>query len=76
MEIVNKEKFNSDFELYKNRLSQKLDENTVNLMLHAYCMGYCDTVNHVQEHTETLYLINPVLDKITELSKLVNHNFE
>lgn len=69
------EKFNKDFEFYKKNLSKKLDERTVTLMLHAYCMGYCELSNHLNEEFETMIMINPVLDKITELGPKIKQYF-
>ena len=73
---MKKEKFKKDFEYYKAKLQSKLDNDTVNLMLLAYCMGYCDMVNHVNEDVDGMYLVDPVLDKISELSPLVKHRFD
>jgi len=68
-------KFEKDLKDYKEKLSKKLDENTVNLMLHSFCMGYCQLSNELNEEIEAYIDLNPVFEKITELSKKVNHNF-
>ena len=59
-------KFNDDFNYYKSNLSKSFDEKTVNLMLHAYCIGYCEMSNHYFEEFDEAIDINPVLDKINE----------
>lgn len=66
--------FESNFQYYKGNLSKSLNENTVNLMLHAYCMAYCDLSSIVG--TEFHIDIDPVLEKITELSPLIADNFD
>lgn len=73
---MNKNKFNQDFEEYKRRLSSKLDEKTVNLMLHAFCMGYCQLSTELNEEFDSYIDLNPVFDKINELSILIKEFFE
>lgn len=72
---MNTIKFNSDYELYKNSLSIKIDTDTVNLMLHAYCMGYIELTNHLSEEFDSIINIDPVLDKINELNPLIKDKF-
>lgn len=73
---MDKEKFENDFNDYKDKLSSKLDENTVALMLHAYCMGYCQLSSELNDEFDSYIDLNPVLDKISSLSSVVNKNFE
>lgn len=68
---MNAKKFNEDFEFYKSNLQKSHDEKTVDLMLQAYCMGYCEMSNHYFEEFDEAMNINPVLDKISELSKII-----
>ncbi len=72
---MNAEKFNSDYEYYKNNLSSKLDANTVNLMLHAFCMGYVQLAGHLLEEFGSAIDVNPALDKINQLNPVITHNF-
>lgn len=69
-------KFNKDFEDYKQRLSSRLDDKIINLMLHAFCMGYCQLSTELNEEFGTYIDLNPVFDKITELSPLIKEFFE
>ena len=71
-----KKRFEKDFKHYKANLEKKLNKDEVNLMLHAYCMGYCEMVNYVSEDVGSMYLVDPVLEKISELSPLIKHKFE
>ena len=73
---MNARKFNEDFEYYKNNLSKKLDEQTVGIMLHAYCMGYCGMAGHVLEEFDMTMDIDPVLEKISELNHYIKSAFE
>jgi hypothetical protein len=71
-----KSKIESDFEFYKNNLSKKLDEKSVNLMLHAYCMGYLEMAIKVSGDTEYLSsVVNPILEKISELGPSIKEYF-
>tara|TARA_B100002049_G_scaffold179327_1_gene136320 strand:+ start:104 stop:325 length:222 start_codon:yes stop_codon:yes gene_type:complete len=72
---MDSQKFEKDLKDYEQKLSKKLDENTVNLMLHSFCMGYCQLSNELNEEFGAYIDLNPVFDKITELSKKINHNF-
>jgi DNA-binding XRE family transcriptional regulator len=72
---MDKERFERDFEHYKNGLQQNLNEREVTLMLHSYCMGYCEMINHVNEDVDGMYLVNPVLEKISELSSDFSKHF-
>ncbi len=66
---MNTERFNEDYEYYKSNLEQAIeDKREVNQALRSYCMGYCDMINHINTDMDGMYLIDPVLDKITELS--------
>ncbi len=66
---MNAEKFNKDVEFYEKRLLEKYNKHETRLMLRSYCMGYCELANHLNEDFDTMLMINPVLEKITELSK-------
>jgi hypothetical protein len=66
---MNAEKFNKDFEFYKNNLLKVHDGKITNLMLHAYCMGYCELSNHLNEEFDSNIIVDPVLDKILELNE-------
>lgn len=70
------EKFKKDLEEYKERLSSKLDEQTVNLMLHSFCMGYCQLSTELSEEFEAYIDLNPVFDKINELNPLIEDCFK
>ena len=73
---MDKDRFEKDFKHYKSGLEKKLNKDEVNLMLHAYCIGYCEMINHVNEDVDGMYLVNPVLEKITELNPLIKHKFD
>lgn len=73
---MNVEKFEDDFQDYKNRLSSKLDEETVALMLHAFCMGYCQLSGEINEEFDSYIDLTPVFDKINSLNPLIAHKFE
>ena len=68
-------KFEKDLEDYKKGLSEKLDETTVNLMLHAFCMGYCQLSNELNEEFESYIDLNPVFDAINKINPLIKDNF-
>ena len=70
------DKFKEDLEDYKQRLSTKLDEETVNLMLHAFCMGYCQLSTELSEEFGAYIDLNPIFDEINRLNLLVKHRFE
>lgn len=72
---MNEVKFNQDFDLYKSNISKKLNESQVNLMLHAYCMAYCDLAQNVFSEKDVYIDLDPVLEKISELNPLVSSNF-
>jgi hypothetical protein len=67
---MNAEKFNKDFDYYKSKLEKGLDEKSVTLMMLAYCMGYCELSNHVNEELGEVVDVDPVLDKISILGGL------
>lgn len=69
-------KFKQDLESYKNGLSTKLDEQTVNLMLHAFCMGYCQLSTELSEEFGSYIDLNPILDEINRLNPLIRECFE
>lgn len=73
---MNKETFNKDYEDYKSKLSEKLDEEKVNLMMHAFCMGYCQLSNELNEEFDSYIDLNPVFDRINELSPKVSKSFK
>ena len=70
------DKFKQDLEDYKQRLSTKLDEETVNLMLHSFCMGYCQLSTELNEEFGAYIDLNPIFDEINRLNLLVKHRFE
>lgn len=64
---MNAKTFKKDFEYYESKLINTLeDETIVNLMMHAYCMAYCDHANNLYDKINLP--LDPVLDKIKELS--------
>lgn len=69
-------KFKQDLEDYKNRLSTKLDEQTVNLMLHSFCMGYCQLSTELNEEFGAYIDLNPIFDEINRLNPLIKDCFE
>lgn len=66
------QKFEQDIKDYKDKLSKKLDEQTVNLMLHSFCMGYCQLSDELNEEFGANIDLNPVFDKINELNPLIS----
>lgn len=64
----NNSKFESDFHDYKMKISTWADEKTSLLMMHSFCMGYCQLSNELQEDFDSLIDLDPVLDKINELT--------
>lgn len=68
-------KFEKDLKDYKEKLSKKLDEQTVNLMLHAFCMGYCQLSTELNEEFGAYIDLDPVFDKINELNPLITDIF-
>ena len=73
---MDNKKFNNDYEYYKSNLEKSLNVDSVNLMLHAYCMGYLELSNHLSEEFDSSLIINPALEKISELNPLISHLFE
>ena len=69
-------KFNKDYEDYKNRLSTKLDEQMVNLMMHSFCMGYCQLSTELNEEFGAYIDLNPIFEKISELAPKIKDCFE
>lgn len=73
---MNIDKFKQDLEDYKQRLSTKFDEETVNLMIHAFCMGYCQLSTELNEEFGAYIELNPIFDEINRLNLLVKHRFK
>jgi len=73
---MEKIRFEKDFKEYEEKLKGSLSDDKVNLMMFAYCMGYCDMVGHINEDTDGMYLIDPVLEKILELTPLISNQFK
>ena len=73
---IKKESFEQDLEFYKNNLSKELDKDSVNLMLHAYCMGHCNMAGHIFNHFNTYIDVDVVLETIKNLNPLIRHKFQ
>ena len=73
---INKQTFDEDFEYYKDLLSENLSEDTVNLMLHSYCMGFVDLAQQLMEQFDVDIYIQPALEKIKELDPLIQKHFK
>lgn len=69
-------KFKKDLQAYKLGLSDNLDDETVNLMLHAFCMGYCQLSNELNEEFGAYIDLNPVFDTINKLNPLIKSAFD
>ena len=73
---MNVGKFKQDLGDYKDKLSSKLDNETVNLMLHAFCMGYCQLSHELNEKFASYIDLNPVFDEINKLNPLIKKHFK
>lgn len=65
---MNEEKFISDFDFYKSKISVNNEPNTVRKMLMAYCMGYIELSNHLNEELGSFVNVDVVLEKIKVLN--------